>query len=110
MEQHKEVRQFDRAAPDSIARPQRNGISASWPCESAFKSSETRRTDREKASERKERVSSSPQGCGGEFEQCLPRGVIFYSLCPSVAWPGALRLTVSALNTADTDSSEPRHT
>ncbi len=47
---------------------------------------------------------------GEEFEQCLPRGVIFYSLCPSVAWPGALGLTVSALNTADTDSSELRHT
>ncbi len=47
---------------------------------------------------------------GEEFEQCLPRGVIFYSLCPSVAWPGALGLTVSALNTADTDSSELQHT
>lgn len=60
--------------------------------------------------ERERREGSLPQGCGAGLERRLPRGVIFYSLCPSVAWPGALGLTVSALNIADADSSEPWHT
>lgn len=72
-------------------------------------SGKNRCTDRERARE-KEREGSSPRGCGAGLERWLPRGVIFYSLCPSVAWPGALGLTVSALNIADADSSEPWHT
>lgn len=52
----------------------------------------------------------SPWGCRTVLERCVPRGLIFYSLCPSVPQPWAVGLTVSALNVGDTDSSELWHT